>query len=362
MTELWMHGLGPNPDEGARHLKELGFKAAVGSTGSAEAALSQGLDYYICSGAYRGPAFQGDEWLAEDPWGNKQEWFASTCPTRDEVRSYNLEQVRRMAATPGIKGILIDGARFASPSSGKTTDALFTCFCPHCREKARRMGFDVKEMQMAVATLHDFVHGKKLDLMPFYYGIQEWLSFRRAATTEHLMGFVDAVKSVNPDLKAGIYIFAPALSDLVGQHYRDMQGKMDIIAPMLYRCYEDPNGPACLNVELADMLRMLEGAADLTAEQRIRMLGGFVGHELTGYERPEDMQVGLSTQILRRETERARIMCPAEKLAPIIQLDDPLLGEAIEQTLAGGAQAVNFFAYDETIVEDNREVWEKLRR
>ena len=361
MTELWMHGLGADPENGAKHLKDLGFKAVVGGASSSEAVLSQGMDYYICSGAYRGPAFKGEEWLAQDPWGNKHEWFGSTCPTRKEVRSYNLEQIRRMAATPGIKGILIDGARFASPTSGKTTDALFTCFCPECMAKAKSMGFDVDEMKMAVATLHDFVHGKKLDLLPFYYGIQEWLQFRRAATTEHLLDFVKTVKEVNPALRAGIYIFAPALSDLVGQNYRDLQGKMDIIAPMLYRCYEDPNGPACLNVELADMLRMLEKAADLTEEQRIRMVGGFVGHELTGYEKPEDMMAGLSTRILKRETQRARIMCPNEKLVPIIQLDDPLLDEAIDQTMAGGAEAVNFFVYDEQIVENNRKVWEKLR-
>ena len=361
MVKLWMHGCGPKPKDGAKHLKELGFSAVVGSTDAAEAVIAEGMDFYLCSGAYRGPDFKGSEWLAEDMWGRKQEWFSSTCPTRSEVRSYNLEQVRRLAQTPGIKGILLDGARFASPSSGSSTDAFFTCFCPHCMEKARKMGFDVKEMQMAAATLYDFVHGKQLDLMPFYFGLREWLEFRRAATTEHLLDFVETVKSVNPELKAGIYIFAPALSDLVGQNYRDLQGKMDLIAPMLYRCYPDPNGPACLNVELADMLRMLEGAADLSEEQRIRMIGGFVGHELTGYEKPADMQAGLSTRILKRETERARIMCPKEELVPIIQLDDPLLGEAIDQTFAGGAEAVNFFVYNEETVEANRSVWEKLR-
>ena len=54
-------------------------------------------------------------------------------------------------------------------------------------------------------------------------------------------------------------------------------------------------------------------------------------------------------------------MCPNEKLVPIIQLDDPLLDEAIDHTMAGGAEAVNFFVYDEQIVENNRKVWEKLR-
>ena len=82
-------------------------------------------------------------------------------------------------------------------------------------EKARRMGFDVKEMRIAASMLYDFQHGKPLDLVPYYAGLKEWFEFRRAATTEHLLDFVQAVKEVNPELETGIYIFAPALADLV---------------------------------------------------------------------------------------------------------------------------------------------------
>ncbi len=359
--KLWMHGCGPNPQEGARHLKDLGFSVVVGGQDAAEAVLAQGMEYYICTGAYRGPQFQGDEWLAEDMWGRKQAWFSSTCPTREEVRQYNLQQIRRLAATKGIRGILIDGARFASPASGEP-EAFYTCFCPHCMEKARRMGFDVKEMRIAASMLYDFQHGKPLDLVPYYAGLKEWFEFRRAATTEHLLDFVQAVKEVNPELETGIYIFAPALADLVGQHYRDLARHMDIMAPMLYHCYADENGPACLNVELATMLRMLEGASGLTTERRIRLLSGLTGHELTGYESVSSLQAGLSNRILQRETERARIMGPDTQLVPIIQLDAPDIEEAIQKTMAGGADAVNFFVYQQAQAEALRPLWERLRQ
>lgn len=355
-----MHGCGPQPTEGARHLKELGFEAVVGGEETVQAALEQGLQAYLCSGAYRGPAFTGEEWLAEDMWGRRQKWFSSTCPTRKEVRAYNLEGVRKMAQTPGIQGILIDGARFASPSSGESSDAFYTCFCPHCMEKAEKMGFDAKEMRMAAAMLYDFLHGKPLDLMPFYAGLREWMEFRRAATTEHLLDFVQAVKEVNPDLKAGVYIFAPALSDLVGQHYRDLRGKMDIIAPMLYRCYPQESGPACLNVELADMLTMLEGAANLTPQQRIYALNALTGHELVGYEDPDELRKGLDVSILRREAQRAKRMAADQEVIPIIELDDPKLESAILQTAAGGADGVNFFLYEEALVERHRDLWRRL--
>lgn len=355
-----MHGCGSQPKEGARHLKEMGFQTVVGGRETAAAAMELGMEAYLCSGAYRGPAFEGKQWLAEDMWGRKQEWFSSTCPTREEVRAYNLECIRQMAETPGIKGILIDGARFASPNTGGTEDAFYTCFCPHCMKKAEEMGFDAKEMRMAAAMLYDFLHGKKMDLLPFYAGLREWMEFRRAATTEHLLDFVHTIKKVNPDLKAGIYIFPPALSDLVGQHYRDLRREMDLIAPMLYRCYPDETGPACLNTELAVLLKMLEGAAALTAQQRIYVLNALTGHELVGYEEVSVMQKGLEPAVLKRETQRARMMAADREIIPIIELDDPKLEQAAEQVAAGGADGINFFLYDEELVEKQRNLWKRL--
>ena len=41
-------------------------------------------------------------------------------------------------------------------------------------------------------------------------------------------------------------------------------------------------------VSIAGFAKLLK-RGNLTEEQRIRMVGGFVGHELTGYEKPEDM-------------------------------------------------------------------------
>ena len=360
---LWMHGCGKEPQKGVELLKQLGFRTVVSGPDDADIIQAAGMDAYICSGAYRGPDFRDESYLAEDVYGTKRTWFASTCPTRPEVRAYNLERIRQMASQPGIKGILIDGARFASPSSGETTDAFFTCFCPECMKKARSMGFDDKAMHRAATALYDRLHGEKVDIRPHLTGLAEWFSFRRAATTEHLLNFVTTVKSVNPDLKAGIYIFAPSLSDLVGQHYRDLIGKMDIVAPMLYRCYSDPNGPACLNVEIADMLRMLEGDPQLTAEERMALLQGLCGTlNLGGYQTPAELQAGFPPESLRSETAKARLMSPGSYLAPIIQLDDPELDAAIEETVAGGADAVNFFVYQQEWVEKNAEVFERLSK
>ncbi len=342
----WMYGLGPDAAHGAALLKKFGFEAVAGGESAVEETLSHGMKAYLFSGAYRGPDFKGDEWLAEDVDGEKQHWFSSTCPTRKEVRAYNLANIRRMAETPGISGIILDGARFSSPVSGKP-EAFFTCFCPSCMAKAKEMGFDGDKMKHSAAALRDFLAGKEIDLLPYAEGLEDWLDFRRRATTEHLLDFVNTVHAVDPDLQAGIYIFAPAFCRLVGQNYRDINGKMDMIAPMLYRCYPEADGPSCLNSEMSRMLDMMQHAYGWSAPERIRHLRAITGIDVEEGATPASLLKGFDTDILRQETARAKVMAPASHLVPIIEMDDPKIAEASRKTIEGGAEAVSYFLYNE---------------
>ena len=363
--ELWMHGLGNDPENGAALLKEMGFKAAVTGPSQTEYSLAHGLDAYICTGAYRGPAFKGEYWLAVDTKGRPQPWFSSTCPTREEVRKYNLEQVARMAKKPGIKGILIDGARFASPASANTPDCFFTCFCPSCRRKMQDYGFDPDELENAVDALYNCVHGVKLDLHPYIAPLMDWLTFRRISTTEHLKNFADTVRAVNPDLTVGIYIFAPSLSTLVGQNYRDVDSFMDLVSPMLYRAYDEAPGPSCLNMEAYAIMRMLYEVPSLNLDEKTQLLHYITGFPFDEPKTLERLRKGFSPDILRLETSRAKTMLHHSCLGPIIQLDDPRLEESAYQTIQGGASLVNFFVFNQEIIEDNADFFEinkKLNR
>ena len=365
--KLWMYGTGEEPEKGAALLKDIGFSAVVGGPSSVEAALTQGMEAWLCTGTYHGPSFKGTEWLARDVKQEPRDWFGSTCPNRKEVREYNLESVRKMASTPGIKGVIIDGCRFASPASGSVNEAFFTCFCPECQKKAREMGFDPDKMLRSADGLYDFVHGKDVDLLPLCEGLEDWMEFRRASTTEHLLDFVNAVHGSGNSLeppKAGIYIFTPSLAKMVGQSYRDLNGKMDLIAPMIYRCYQDPRGAACLNAELAVILEILEGASSLTARERIRWLRALTGlgsdEGLSEEAGKESILRGLPVDVLRTETHRAAVMTPDSSLIPIIQLDDPDVESAVKQTMAGGAEAVDFFIYQESWVLEREASLRKL--
>lgn len=369
--ELWMYGLGKDTDQNARRLKELGFTTIAGSASCAESAAANGMDAYLFSGTYRGPEFKGEEWLSRDVQDVPREWFSSTCPSREEVREYNLQSVKELAKTPHIQGVIIDGCRFASPSSGKVTDAFYTCFCDSCMKKARRMGFDAEYIKRSVSALYDFMHGERVDLLPFAQGIEDWMEFRERVTTEHLIHFTETVHGVNEKLKAGIFIFAPSLSKLVGQSYRALQGKMDLYSPMLYRIYNDPNGPACLNVEIADLLRMINGASFLSKERRIDLLKALTGlDESLLVERPEKPSMvtpemifrGFTTEVLKVETARSKVMAPEGKMIPIIQLDDPDIEEATLSTLKGGADAVSYFLFREEWMDERETAFRRLMK
>lgn len=366
MKRLWMYGAGKDPSANIEKLKALGFEAVVGGEETAKAAVEAGLKAYIATGAYRGPDFKGEEFKARDLFGKPQDWFGSTCPTRSEVRAYNLSQIRRLAKTPGIEGVIIDGARFASPASGETSEAFFTCFCPRCMAKAESMGFDSELMKKTGLRLYQLLHegagargslGLRLELLRNLGGIRQILDFRRKATTEHLVNFCKAVREVNPKLQCGIFIFAPCLAELVGQSYEDMNAQMDIIAPMLYRNYSDRPGPACLNTEVATLWEILEESGAQRPRQ-LSALKELLGFSVEAYAAADGATLtpgslrekGFSPEIIREETERARKAAPKAHLSPILQLCDDQLEASCQAAFAGGASSVDFFLYDDEIV------------
>src|SRR5690606_25988695 len=95
--------------------------------------------------------------------GERKPWFHSNCPSQPEVQERHLEKVTELARIPGIKGVFVDGARFASPASG--IDACFTCFCDRCRTRAEGFGLDFERMRRDVAALYDGLHQAQGELV-----------------------------------------------------------------------------------------------------------------------------------------------------------------------------------------------------
>ena len=365
MSTFWMHGLpGEHPEEHARFLADQGVRYVVTGADPAaiHAARSAGLKVYLCSGAF-GKGNRPDDLLSVDVNGDRQIWFGSTCPNRPEVREANLRSIAEMAAIEGIEGIFIDGCRFASPASG--LEPFFTCFCPVCEEKATRLGFDFPRMKADVTVLYRMiVTGEAAapwaqaarspsSLLPFlvnHPGVNDWLRFREVCTTEHLINMKNTIKRTNPALRFAIYIFTPALSALVGQNYAVLRDHLDLFAPMIYRNFPPPDGPACLNRELFDIAGWFEGSDEALV---MSALSRFFGLPLTTRA---EVGRGLPPESVGTEVARARtLLGPDKDLVPILYLDDDRIEASMRTALENGADGLSFFVY-------NPELQEKIRR
>ena len=339
----WMFGAG---DEIARaQMLERGFIAITDNRADLKPEDLPGMALWRCLPAFsRRYVQQPDEHLALDPTGAPHKWFGSVCPTLPEAREGNLAHARRAAAEEGIAGILIDGCRFSSPASGAGLDSFFTCFCPRCKAKMTALGLDAERITASVSALQQLCHGQEATVDG--EGIRQWLDFRRMVVTEHIRDFVRAVKEVNPALPVGIYAFSPSMAIWVGQDYAALKDAgIDLFAPMIYRHWKDTDGPACLNVEVAAMARGLERA--LPAHRVREVLEAACGIPMPGDSGQAVFDRGFDPETVKIEVERVRAAIGDAPLWPILQLADEALADSERAALAGGADGVAYFAWND---------------
>ena len=362
----WMHGFGGDkPKETAHALKAMGFgRVVAGGAAVIKAVAEAGMRPWVCGGAFGlGDLKDDDSVKAVSITGDRQVWFNSGCPNCQVLRDRNLDAYRKMATTPDIEGILVDGCRFASPASG--LDAFLTCFCKTCRDKAHALGCDFDAMKRDVArlraTLVEPPSGARtsswletpiglVEWLVEYPGVLEWLRFRRLCATEHFRAVGEVIHGAG--LRMGVYIFTPSLAPLVGQSYVDLCEFVDVFAPMIYRNYPKRRGEACLNWELT----IIPEELGRTNPETMRFILAWTGLDAVIPEGTfEGIREALPPEAVGHETALARALIGEEKeLAPIIYIDDPLIARTAAQVRANGANGVNFFVF--------REGWEELVR
>lgn len=346
--KYWMYAGGSTPAHAWKEMKEKGITGVIGPAAIAEPALAAGLEVMLCGGAFPAEnlAEKGDDHLAADINGKKQLWFHSCCPSHIPTREANLDMYRRIAKTPGISGVIIDGARFASPASSFDPDAFFTCFCPRCKEAMQRFGIDPDRTEKAVRALYDWCMGSGKSPEDID-GIRQWFLFRRKQAGAHLKDFAAVIHEAG--LKAGAFLFFPSISGLVGQSYEDMNGIMDIVSPMLYPAYpatETDYAAACLNSELAAIYRILTAHGAFTPEAAHKALEKLMGHPLPA---PDEMAKAVPSALVGTETAKVSALCSSALNIPILQLDEPELFTSIRRAVSAGAGEVAFFIYKEEV-------------
>ena len=356
----WMHGFGgDDPKTTAQAMKDAGLDIVVaGGDAVIEAVNAAGMSSWLCGGAFGLGGHKDDAYKAVDILGEPQVWFGAGCPNNPEIREGNLKSYEKMAATAGIKGILVDGCRFASPASG--LGPFLTCFCDTCRDKAARLGFDFDAMRRDVKALHGALSGTgnrergaswletpvgALEWLSAHPGIPEWLRFRQTCTTEHLRGIGEILHKAG--LRMGIYIFTPSVAPLVGQSYVELREFVDVFAPMIYRNYPDRPGIACLNWEVTIIPEELGLAGSPDEAKAMDLILSWMGLETAVPNRTiKENQAALPPEAVGHQTGLARsLLQPDKELAPIIYIDDPLMKQTAELVRNNGADGVNFFVY-----------------
>lgn len=366
----WMHGFdGADPAGSLDQLCSAGFEAVVSGYDPAWLArvADRGLAAYACSGTFSATGrFADPSYLAIDLYGQARTWFGSTCPSKPDVRRHNIDALAVWAANKNVTGIMLDGARFASPASDENPLAFFTCFCADCHKRATAWDFDFARMRRDVRRLHQLIAGEAtgpawpscpagaLDWLAFLQqlpGVLDWLDFRRRCTSEHISDVSRAIKQVRSDIVMGLYLFTPTLAPLVGQSYADLASVVDVFAPMIYRSYPAASGPACLNKELACMARELSFAGRRSDAWIAGLLSSWTGYDAAWLQSSGQIDSGLPVRSVAIETAKARSLVK-RRLVPIIQLDDPAVTDSVAAALESGADGVNFFLYDRRLVDN----------
>jgi hypothetical protein len=138
----YMFGLdSANPEASVSQLLTSGYDGVVLSASDDisvyNAAISAGLETWMCFGAHSAGE---DSRGAVDAKGNPAPWFGSACPNDAENNAINMEKALDYAKKiPGLTGIYVDGARFASFASTEGPQSFFGCFCDACMAKMETM-------------------------------------------------------------------------------------------------------------------------------------------------------------------------------------------------------------------------------
>ena len=327
-----------HPAQCARMLRERGIDAVVlGSTSmeTAAALAAEGIELYLCFGAY-GIAKDTDR-LAQDAFFQPRKWFNSGCPNDFENASKHLAAVLEKAAQlPSVRGILVDGARFASFASVEGIESYFTCFCPRCMQALAELGLDGEAIRKAVGRMMQTRRLSPDD----HVLIQQWLAFREKTVQRYMDDFAARVHALRSDLIAGAFIFAPSLGAFVGQTANACRS-LDVISHMLYRNYHQEFGVACLGHEWAALKEgFSSGAAAF-----LQTAPSFPRHV---EQTPQELLAkGFEPEWIECEVAQGRQSClTGQQLWPIIQIDDDRVHETAQHAFAGGADAVGLFSYN----------------
>lgn len=150
----------------------------------------------------------------------------------------------------GFDGVFLDRIRYPSFAAG--IDAFLGCSCPSCREKYRRFGLSPNDLRDYNERLKSRIRDSSC-INPL--GIKSYTNGKWMMEDEELELIISAKCDIvyqsldyistrlkNNVSEIGLDLFAPFMSEFVGQSYEQLSELADFVKPMLYRYTDTPAG------------------------------------------------------------------------------------------------------------------------
>jgi len=180
--------------------------------------------------------------------------FDFYCPNSPVNQSALLSLYDEYFAGIGFDGVFLDKIRYPSLING--LDGGLGCFCPNCLTAYDEAGIDIDALRSRISALpyletpfgvSDYQTGRYVFTDSLW---DNFFSLRQSIVSVALRNQCAALRQLG--LKIGLDVFAPFLSQFVGQDITLLSQLADFIKPMMYSATLAPAG---LPFETAALLR-----------------------------------------------------------------------------------------------------------
>lgn len=205
-------------------------------------------------------------------WGEEAESevtesFMFSCPNHPDARQKTLTALSNLLDKYPFDGVFLDKFRYPSPASG--LDLTFSCFCPHCREKAAEIGLDLDEVKKELRNWDagTFSVSRRTDdwlaaLLSGKLALKKFLRFR----IDSVLDLVKEVKKITDahGVKFGFDLFSPSFAEIVGYDYEKLKKYADWVKPMTYQF---AFGPAGLRLETISLVEGIQKEFEISEKE-----------------------------------------------------------------------------------------------
>ena len=205
----------------------------------------------IFGDAVKAAADKGFEIYFHD-WGQFGWSESGSCLNNPEQVRYGVARTRdTFAQYPDTHGFVLDGPEYGYEIESEHRSDVFKCFCVHCENKARELGYDFAAMKQAAerlrahlselspAAMRGFMEAQTgpfdaVDLLLQDPVLFDWIRFKTDCIQHYVGAFYRGIKEIDPQLKLACGPRTSAFAPLTGYNYRRLGEVTDFISPKLY--------------------------------------------------------------------------------------------------------------------------------